>query len=280
MIHATGTDPNLDVWEYDFESTIPFGYYAGDVVAGTYDFMVTLDQYEDLEVLGVAVPYGVTTVQDFELTPWGPPVCADTPYPADTEQDINANNLTLTWNLDEVRTDEYRILFDTEYPPTDILVDWTATAESFALPGALDPNMQYFWQVQVRNTWGDVTNCDIWGFTTTITVPGDLTATVMDVDDVMLEWTSSEQQEREFIEYVVYRDAAEIARTTDTEYLDEDLAYNPTTCYSYQVEAIFDEGTSDMSGTAEACITGFGSVDGYVMDALQQVTRLKEPQLC
>ncbi len=268
MIHATGTDPDMDVWEYDFESTIPFGYYAGDVVAGTYDFMVTLDQYEDLEVLGVAVPYGVTTVQDFVLTPWGPPVCADTPYPADTEQDINANNLTLTWNLDEVRTDEYRILFDTEYPPMDVLVDWTAAAESYALPGALDPNMQYFWQVQVRNSWGEVTNCDIWGFTTTITVPGDLTATVMDIDDVLLEWTSSEQQEREFIEYVVYRDAAEIARTTDTEYLDEDLAYNPTTCYSYQVEAIFDEGTSDMSGTAEACITGMGMVDGYVMSLL------------
>ncbi|MCB2208358.1 MAG: carboxypeptidase regulatory-like domain-containing protein [Bacteroidetes bacterium] len=266
-IDITGLDPDSKPWTYQ-ATTDGTGYYEIDVVAGTYDFTASQWQYFDGTATGVVVGFGATVSQDLYLDPWGPPACATDPYPADGEQEINANNTIASWTFDPIgATVEYQLLFDTEYPPTGVAVAWTdVLEEEFALP-ALEPNMQYFWQVQVRNMWGEVTDCDIWGFTTTITVPGDLTATVMDVDDVLLEWESSES-DRAFIEYVVYRDAAEIARTTDIEYLDEDLAYNPTTCYSYQVEAIFDEGTSDMSNTAEACITGMGMVDGYVMDAL------------
>ncbi len=55
---------------------------------------------------------------------------------------------------------------------------------------------------------------------------------------------------------------------TTNSYLDEDLAYNTNPCYSYKVQAIFDEGVSEFSNEATACITGVGTVDGMVTELL------------
>ena len=227
-IDLSGVDPQMGAWSYQVVTDLN-GDYTIDVIAGTYDFTASMWQYFDATVTGTVLGFAGNVSQDFYLDPWGPPACATDPYPADGQQDVNANNTVATWSFDPIgSTVEYQLLFDTEYPPTGVAVAWTdVLAEEFALP-ALEPNMQYFWQVQVRNMWGEVTDCDIWGFTTTITVPGDLTATVQDIDNVLLEWTSSESS-RAFIGYNVYQDMVEIAHLiTDTEYLVEDLHTIPT----------------------------------------------------
>ena len=193
----------MNPWIYQ-ATTDGTGYYEIDVVAGDYDFTGSLFQYFDANSYRRVSRLRGNCISGSVFGSMGTTRMCHDPYPADGEQEINANNTIASWTFDPIgATVEYQLLFDTEYPPTGVAVAWTdVLEEEFALP-ALEPNMQYFWQVQVRNMWGEVTNCDIWGFTTTITVPGDLTATVMDVDDVLLEWESSES-DRAFIEYVVY----------------------------------------------------------------------------
>ncbi|RLD75646.1 MAG: hypothetical protein DRJ15_16680, partial [Bacteroidetes bacterium] len=265
LVDIVGLDPQDNPWDYHFTSDIDGVYGSFEIIAGTYNFTGSKHQYFDANEINTVGFEGIVE-QDLYLVPWGPPTCATDPYPADAQQEVGANNIILLWTLDS-HVMEYRLMFDTEYPPTVVMQDWTTAAEDYDLP-ALEPSLQYFWQIQVRNMWGEVTDCNIWGFTTTITVPEDLTATVYDVNNVLLEWVSSEQQDRDFNHYVVYRDGLEIATTPETTYDDEDLAYNPTTCYTYNVEAIFDEGDSEWSNNAYACISGFGTVDGYVYDAL------------
>jgi hypothetical protein len=160
-IDITGLDPDNKPWTYQ-ATTDGTGYYEIDVVAGTYDFTASMWQYFDGTATGVVVGFGATVSQDLYLDPWGPPACATDPYPADGQQEVNANNTIASWTFDPIgATVEYQLLFDTEYPPTGVALAWTdVLEEEFALP-ALEPNMQYFWQVQVRNMWGEVTDCDI-----------------------------------------------------------------------------------------------------------------------
>jgi len=196
------------------------------------------------------------------------PEKAFNPSPADGEMDV-LNPVTLTWEFG-LYTNEYKLVYGTTYPPSTVLVDWTSDlATSYDL-GNLDPSMQYFWRVDVKNNNG-MTDGDNWGFTTTITPPANLTATVVYVADdeynVDLNWTASAKA---LLSYNVYRDGAFLGTTNAgvNTYTDLDPAYNMNPCYEYTVEAVFDEGVSDLSNTASACITGVGTVDGTVTELL------------
>jgi hypothetical protein len=206
---------------------------------------------------------------DITATTMPDPEKAFNPSPADGAIDIPSNGLVLGWEFGQY-TNEYKLSFGTTYPPSDVLVDWTSDlATSYALPN-LDPSMQYFWRVDVKNNNGMVEG-DTWGFTTTLTPPSNLTASVVEIAEdeynVVLNWTASAKA---LLSYNVYRDGAMIGTTTvgTTTYTDLDLAYNMNPCYEYSVEAVFDEGVSAMSNTASACITGVGTVDGHVTELL------------
>ncbi len=237
--------------------------FAGDyylvIAAETDDAAMTFD----LDITGTTMP---------------DPECVTNPMPADGAIEVPSNGIVATWDFGAY-TQEYQILFGTDYPPTTVAVDWTAvdgmTSGSVALPN-LDPSMQYFWVVNVRNGNGTVTSCDIWGFTTTLTPPSNLTASVVenaeDDYDVQLNWTASAKA---LLGYNVYRsddgvtyNMINASLVTTNSYLDEDVAYNTDPCYSYYVEATFDEGVSDSSNEASACITGVGILDGTVTELL------------
>jgi len=222
-----------------------------------------------LVVSAEAADAAMTFDIDITATTMPDPEKAFNPTPADAAVDVPSNGIVLSWEFGQF-TNEYKLSFGTTYPPSDVLVDWTSDlATTYALSN-LDPSMQYFWRVDVRNNNGTVTG-DVWGFTTTITPPSNLTATVDEITpdeyNVVLNWTASAKA---LLSYNVYRDGAMIGTTAagTTTYTDLDLAYNMNPCYEYYVEAIFDEGVSAPSNTASACITGTGILDGTVTELL------------
>jgi hypothetical protein len=186
--------------------------------------------------------------------------------PFDGEFDIT-NGDDLVWSFG-ANTLEYQVILGTTYPPSTVVVDWTSDlATTYTLTNTL-PNLQYFWQVNARNNNGSTAGA-IWGFTTTLTPPADLTgnAEVYEGQDVVLTWTSP--VDRAFLGYNVYRDGVKVNASllTATTYTDAAPAYNMGG-YDYNVTAVFDEGESDYSDTFTAQVTGEGSVSGNVKDLI------------
>jgi hypothetical protein len=189
--------------------------------------------------------------------------------PADGAINIT-NGMFLSWEFGE-NTYEYQLVLGTTYPPTTVIVPWTTDLlESYQLSG-LQPNMQYFWQVNVRNSNG-TTMGPVWGFTTTIDVPTGLTATVIDPSpadplvSIALNWDNISN--RAFLGYNVYRDGAKINTTPvpTSEYTDLGMARNTT--YIYRISAVFDEGESALSTPVTVTTKGVGTFIGHVYDFL------------
>ena len=189
--------------------------------------------------------------------------------PADGAINIT-NGMFLTWDFG-ANVHEYQVILGTTYPPSTVVVPWTDNLqESYTLTG-LQPNMQYFWQVNVRNSNG-TTMGPVWGFTTTIDVPTGLTATVIDPSpanptvDIALDWTNIPN--RAFLGYNVYRDGIKINTTPVpvSQYTDLGMARNTT--YTYRVSAVFDEGESAQSNAVNVTTKGVGTFEGHVYDFL------------
>ncbi|MBZ0242250.1 MAG: choice-of-anchor J domain-containing protein, partial [Bacteroidales bacterium] len=192
--------------------------------------------------------------------------------PTDGAVDIeNGDELTWSWGANTL---DYRVVLGTTYPPATVVQDWatanTATDGSFTLSG-LNPNLQYFWRVDVSNNNG-TTNGDVWGFTTTISSPTGLEVVVNDPGEssttVSASLTWDNPMGRALIGYNVYKDGVNITPTpiTSESYTDLTLARNTT--YSYYVTAVFDEGESAASNTVSVTTQGVGTFNGFVFDAL------------
>ena len=183
--------------------------------------------------------------------------------PLDGAADI-INGSDLEWTL-AANTLEYQVILGTTYPPATVVVDWTSDlAEAYTLMNT-QPNLQYFWQVNVRNGNGSAAG-PIWGFTTTLTPPADLMGNteVYEGEDVVLTWNSP--LDRSFLGYNVYRDGVMQNTTmlTEATYTDVAPAYNMVPGYDYTVTAIFDEGESAMSDALNVQVTGEGTLNGNV----------------
>jgi len=223
-----------------------------ELFTGTYYMVLS---YSDGAGIGAA----------YTVTAMPAPEAAVNVAPVDGAVDIT-NGMDLEWTFG-ANTLEYQVLLGTTYPPATVVVDWTdELATSYTLTN-LEPNLQYFWQVNVRNN-GATTTGDVWGFTTTLTPPSDLTgnAEVYEGEDVVLTWESP--VDRAFLGYNVYRDGGvdplnETMLTVAT-YTDEAPAYNMTPGYEYTVTAIYDEGESDHSAPFTAQVTGEGTLNGNV----------------
>ena len=186
--------------------------------------------------------------------------------PMDAEADINPANVTLTWDVDEYAY-EYQVLFGTEYPPTEVVMDWAPVATSYNV-GQLDNNTQYFWQVNLRNSQGVATG-DVWGFTTSISISMNVVATVADTNDVTVTWDALTS--KAFLSYNIFRDGVMLntAPLTTNEFVEMDLPFNMVSPgYAYTVTAVYDEGESDHSAAAYALINCAGTVNGVVTELL------------
>ncbi len=211
-----------------------------------------------------------TTGASFDITVNAPampmPLFATNPVPADGAIDI-MNGDVLSWTFGQY-TEEFQLILGTTYPPSTVVVDWTSDlSNTYALAG-LESNMQYFWQINERNSTG-TTNGNIWGFTTTLSIPLGLTATVVDPTpnnptvSVDLAWNSN----RAFTGYNVYRNGVLITPTPITANTFTDLNQSRNVTINYAVTAVYDEGESDPAN-ASVTTRGVGVVNGLITDEL------------
>ena len=261
-VNLTGADAKMAVYA-------PFGLNEGPAdgnelyAAGTAATDMQLfagDYYLVVSTTGAAYDLDVTTsvMPDAEAATYV--------APADGAVDV-INGTMLEWTFGN-NTLEYQVVIGTTYPPATVVVDWTDDlATTFELSN-LEPNLQYFWQVNTKNNNNaNPTMGDIWGFTTTLTPPSDLTADaeVYEGEDVVLTWESP--VDRAFLGYNIFRDGVKqnAAMLTEASYTDETPAYNMTG-YEYTVTSIFDEGESAHSAPFTVQVTGEGTLNGNVTD--------------
>ena len=203
---------------------------------------------------------------DYTVTAMPAPDQAVYVAPADGAVDI-VNGDMLEWTLG-ANTFEYQVVLGTTYPPATVVVDWTSDLmEEYTLAN-LEPNLQYFWQVNTRNGNGTTVG-EIWGFTTTLTPPQNFMADneeIYEGDDVVLSWDSPVGG-RAFLGYNVYQDGVKIntSLVTATTYTVSGLTYNMAG-YDFAATAVYDEGESDFSDVATVQVSGEGMVNGNVSD--------------
>ncbi|MCQ2315695.1 MAG: choice-of-anchor J domain-containing protein [Bacteroidales bacterium] len=165
------------------------------------------------------------------------------------------------WKLGNYTT-EMQVLVGSQYPPQDVLIDWTSNLTNSATINDLLPNTTYFIQVNERNNSG-VTEGEIVGFTTSFEKPVATVATpyLYPGDAAFLSW----EMDRSFRGYNVYADGVKVneALITENEYAVEGLEYGP---HTLNVTAVYDEGESAYSNDIEVEMTGFGHVAGAVYE--------------
>ena len=202
------------------------------------------------------------------------------PVPADDEDEIEPASVTLRWMVPEYATG-WRLVFgstyypDPNHPQTIIYPEdggfSTDMANSYTVRNLWN-NTNYFWHVEFNNTaCPEGVSSPIWGFTTHLNVPQNLTAvdeTVFDDEQIVLNWTAVVDRTYRF--YNVYRDGELIGHTTvnnisNTTYTDGPLEYNMEG-YTYYVTAVYDEGESAPSNTVNVKVSGYGDVNGHVYE--------------
>ena len=225
----------------DTEMVVPAGSYYLAASSTTDQFIVNIDTQE------IPVP--------------------EKPYnPSPEHTATGISNPTLDWEFGRY-TVEYQVLLGGQYPPTDVLVDWTNDFDMEIVAENLYHNTNYFWQVNTRNTSG-VTYGDIWAFVTTFNIPEDLTVadpTIFEGEDAVLTWTNV--QDRSHRGYNVYVDGVKVNESTifGNTYNVEGLTYNMDG-YEIAVSAVYDEGESFLSDPVMVYVSGLGAISGYTFE--------------
>jgi hypothetical protein len=252
--------------------TVSFGPIINDmpVEAGTY-YLVASSTSPHFQVTINADDMPCPEVDGFAFNP----------TPADDEDGIDPASVTLRWNIPAYATG-WRLIFGTTYYPDP------AHPQTIMFPedGSFCPtlansytvrhlwnNTNYFWRVEFNNSGAcpNGVSSPIWGFTTHLNVPQNLTVvdeTVFDDEQIILNWNPV--VDRTYRMYRVYRDGQLIGNTTTNQinlstYTDGPLAYNMTG-YNYYVTAVYDEGESAPSNTVNVKVSGYGDVNGHVYE--------------
>ena len=202
------------------------------------------------------------------------------PVPADDEDEIEPASVTLRWMVPEYATGWRLVFGSTYYPdpnhPQTIMYPEdgsfsTDMANSYTVRNLWN-NTNYFWHVEFNNTaCPEGVSSPIWGFTTHLNVPQNLTAvdeTVFDDEQIVLNWTAVVDRTYRF--YNVYRDGELIGNTqvnniSNSTFTDGPLEYNMEG-YTYYVTAVYDEGESAPSNTVNVKVSGYGDVNGHVYE--------------
>ena len=254
---------------------VAYEYSAGPVITdlpvrpGTY-YLVASSTTPDFEVTINAEDMPCPDVETFALNP----------TPADDADGIEPGSVTLRWNVPANATG-WRLFFGTTYhpepghPQTIIYPEdgsfTTNLANSYTVRNLWN-NTNYFWRVEFNNDGcPDGVSSPVWGFTTHLNIPQNLTAvdyTVFDDETIVLNWNAV--VDRTYRMYNVYRDGELIGHTnvnqiSNTTYTDGPLVYNMDG-YTYYVTAVYDEGESAPSDPVTVKVSGYGNVDGHVYE--------------
>ena len=184
--------------------------------------------------------------------------------PEDGEQGVT-NGYVMQWTLGNY-TQEYQIVLGTQFPPTDILVDWTPNlAQSLNLTG-LQNNKTYFVQINARNVTGTTMGV-VTGFTTAIEGVNGFVAESENLypgEDAVFTWTPNG---RSLQGYNLYQDGVKVNEQpiVGTTYTVEGLAYNMEG-YAFQLTAVYDEGESQPTEPILVYMTGYANVSGTVFE--------------
>ena len=192
------------------------------------------------------------------------PSKAFNPNPADMTGDITTP--TLSWEIDNSTT-EYQVLFDTQNPPQNVVVDWSEDLQTEYTVENLSNNTIYYWQVNTRNT-GGTTNGDVWSFSTPFDAPTGLTAgdyTIYEGDNVVLNWNAVNNDV--LLGYNIYMNGTKINNEviTDNTYTIEGLTYNMSG-YSISVTSVYEYAESAHSETIVVYVTGNNTIAGNVYE--------------
>ncbi|MBQ3354121.1 MAG: choice-of-anchor J domain-containing protein [Bacteroidales bacterium] len=191
------------------------------------------------------------------------PVAAQMLYPADLATGIT-EPCVLRWSLGEY-TEEMQVLCGTQYPPTDVLIDWTdELVNSVALEELLH-NTMYFVQINERNYTG-TTEGEITSFTSYLDVPELYADTwyVYEDESIHMYWDAIEDEG--LLAYNVYLNDTLVASVTDTEFAVRQPEYNLSNPYIYQITAQYELGESDKSNYVLFYVSGYGTVEGHVYE--------------
>jgi len=240
------------------------------VAAGTY-YLVASSTDENFEVTINADLMPCPEVDGFAFNP----------IPADDADEIEPASVTLTWSIPDYATG-WRLVFGSTYypepnhPQTIIYPEdgsfSTELANSYTVRNLWN-NTNYFWHVEFNNNGAcpEGVSSPIWGFTTHLNVPQNLTVadeTVFNDEQVVLSWNPV--VDRTYRKYFIYRDGVKIGETPvnnigATTYTDGPLTYNMDG-YNYYVTAVYDEGESAPSNTVNVKVSGYGDVNGHVYE--------------
>ena len=202
------------------------------------------------------------------------------PTPADDEDEVEPGSVTLRWMIPEYATG-WRLIFGTTYHPEPnhpqtvmYPADGSFTrnmANSYTVRN-LWRNTNYFWRVEFNNDGcPEGVSSPIWGFTTHLNIPTNLTAndyTVFNDETITLHWDPV--VDRTYRKYYVYRDgvlvdSTQVNNISATTCTDGPLNYNMNG-YTYHVTAIYDEGESLPSDPITVRVSGYGNVEGHVYE--------------
>ena len=250
---------------------------AGPVIAklpltpGTYYLVASATQADYTVYINVyEMPCPLIEAEDYTFGP----------SPADNEDEIEPASVTLHWNIPEYATGWRLVFGSTYYPepnqPQPIMdpEDGSFTnqmANSYTVRNLWN-NTHYFWHVEFNNgACPEGVSSPVWGFTTHLNVPQNLTAvdeTVFNDEQIVLNWNAVVDRTYRF--YNVYRDEELIGHTdvndiNNTTYTDGPLAYNMEG-YTYYVTAVYDEGESAPSDPVNVKVSGYGDVNGHVYE--------------
>ena len=239
-IATAGGDPTPGPIAYDYS----FGPVITNmpVEAGTY-YLVASSTDANFQVTINAENMPCPQVEGFAFNP----------TPADDEDGIEPGSVTLRWNIPSYATG-WRLIFGTTYypdpnhPQTVMYPEdgsfSTTLANSYTVRNLWN-NTNYFWRVEFNNAGAcpEGVSSPVWGFTTHLNIPQNLTAvdyTVFDDETIVLNWNAV--VDRTFRTYNVYRDGALIGSTQvnnigNATYTDGPLAYNMAG-YTYYITAV------------------------------------------
>jgi hypothetical protein len=256
----------------DPESNMAYGPVIEDaaVEAGTY-YLVASSTTPDFEVTINAEPMPCPAVEGFAFNP----------TPADNEDGVEPGSVTLRWNIPDYATG-WRLIFGSTYHPEPGHVQTviypedgsfsTTMANSYTVRNLWN-NTNYFWRVEFNNNGScpEGVSSPVWGFTTHLNIPQNLTAddyTVFDDETITLHWNAV--VDRTYRQYFIYRDGVKVGETQvnnigNTSFTDGPLTYNMAG-YTYYVTAIYDEGESAPSDPVTVKVSGRGTVEGHVYE--------------
>jgi len=154
------------VSEVPFETAYPEDdFVLSDTVSlGTFRMRVriTMSSEPQLTAYDACTDYWEGETHDYTVSiadVTAPPDCAINPSPENGASGIQLNPV-LTCNA--LGATSYDVYFGTESPPAFVLNQ----NEPVYLPGILEANTIFYWQLVPRNSFGSATGCEIWQFTT------------------------------------------------------------------------------------------------------------------